>query len=313
MNTGPAILLDARARWLQARRELITASDAAAIIGEDPRRGPLAVWAEKVGEVEPEETVSMRRGRRFERAIGEEYGDQTGRPVGAAPEYEIRRHPSIPWLGATLDALTAPSPAMPSPLPDWPERRLVPLQLKMAIGSAAAWKDEPPLAYIVQCQVEAACADVTWSALAGLVGPGPLAVFDLPRDDAFFAALVPQLERFRWHVQNRIPPEADGKPGTSEAIRRLWAQADGLTVALDGEAQQLVEEWEMAKARQEAAAGTAQALRNRLRARLGSATFGALPDGSFITLKETHRKAYEVEEADYRALRRWWPKHRRRG
>jgi predicted phage-related endonuclease len=313
VSAAPAIVHDARSQWLLARREIIGASDVAAIIGEDPRRGPLAVYAAKVGDIEAVETVPMRRGRRFERAIGEEYGDQTGRAVGPGPEYEIRRHPTIPWLGATLDALTAPSPAMPSPLPDWPERGLVPLQIKMAIGSGSEWKDEPPLGYVVQCQIEAACADVTWSALAGLVGPGPLATFDLVRDDGFFAALVPQLERFRWHVERRVPPEADGKPGTSAAIRRLWAGEDGETVPLDAEAERLVSEWETAGVREAAAKATGDELENRLRARLGSASFGALPDGRFLTLRKTARKGYTVGPTEYRVLRVMRPRLRKRG
>jgi putative phage-type endonuclease len=313
MSGAPAIVLSPRDRWLAERRTLITASDVAAIIGEDPRRGPLAVWASKVGDVEAEETVPMRRGRRFEAAIGAEYGDQTGRPVGAGQEYEIRRHPSIPWLGATLDALTAPAPAMPSPLPDWPERRLVPLQLKMAIGSARNWKDEPPLGYVVQCQVEAACADVTWSALAALVGPGPLATVDLVRDDAFLAALIPELERFRWHVRNRIPPEADGKPGTSAAVRLLWPGADGETVTLSDDDERAMSDLESARARVAAAKETERGLLNGLHARLAGASFGRLPDGSYVRRARVERDAYEVEETSYVTLRRWRPRLRARG
>ncbi len=301
MSGAPAIALSPRDRWLQAHREILTASRGAAVLGEDPRRGPFAVWAEMTSDVEPEETLPMRRGRRWEALIVQEYGEQTGRSVTPWPPYEILRHPTVSFLGATLDATTLLDAAR------------IPLEAKLALGSAGDWKDGAPLYYEIQAQLQAQCFRSPATALAGLVGPGPLKTFDLERDDAFFHAALPILERFMWHVRTKTPPEADGKPGTSAAIRRLWAQADGSTVALDGEAQQLVEEWEMAKARQETAMGTAQALGNRLRAQLGVATFGALPDGSFITLKETHRKAYEVDEVDYRTLRRWWPKHRRRG
>lgn len=320
MNASPAIVRSPREAWLAARRELITASDVAAILGEDPRRGPLAVYASKVGEVEAVETVPMRRGRRFEGAIADEYADQTGRPVGALGEYEITRHPDIPWLGATLDRLTAGSPATPDPfggtVAESRGGRVVghaPLQLKMAVGSAQDWKDEPPLGPVIQVQVEMACYSSSWGALTALVGPGPLATVDLVRDDAFFKALVPQLERFRWHVEHRIPPEADGKPGTGEAIRRLWAGEDGATVPLDAEAERLVSEWESAKDRIAAADATATALENRLRARVGSASFGALPDGRFLTRTLTKRKGYFVEPTEYRVLRVMRPRLRKRG
>jgi putative phage-type endonuclease len=317
---APSILPSPRDRWLRTRRELVTASDCAAIIGEDPRRGPLAVYVDKVGDVEPEETVPMRRGRRLEAAIADEYADQTGRPVGALGEYEITRHPEIPWLGATLDRTTDGSLADPDPfggtVAESRDGRVIgraPLQIKMAIGSAREWKDEPPLGYVVQVQVEMACYSATWGALAALVGPGPLATVDLVRDDAFFATLVPQLERFRWHVQNRVPPEADGKPGTSAAIRRLWAGEDGETVPLDEEALRLAAEWEAAGAQEAAAKDIAAGIENRLRARLGSASFGALPDGRFLSLRLTERKGYTVGPTKYRVLRVMRPRLRRRG
>ncbi len=315
--SAPAIVRNPREQWLQARRELVTASDVAAIIGEDPRRGALAVYAAKVGDVETAETVAMRRGRRFEAAIADDYADQTGRPVSSLGEYEITRHPDIPWLGATLDRLTGGSPSTPGPSGETVlESRMgrvvgtVPLQIKMAIGSAREWKDEPPLHYVVQVQTEMACYGAAWGALAALVGPGPLAAVDLVRDDAFFAALVPQLERFRWHVEKRIPPPADATPGTSKAIRLLWAGEDGATLPLGDEELALVTSWEQAKARVAAAKETSDLIENQLRARLQTASFGALPDGRFLTLKLTKRDGYEVKPTSFRTLRVMSPRIR---
>jgi len=326
--SAPAILPGKRDRWLAARRQHVTASDVAAILGEDPRRGPLAIYLSKVSDIEPEDTLPMRRGRRFEAAIGEEYAEQTGRMVFAVPEYELLPHPSIPWLAATLDRKTVGSLGLPDPFggisPHGPpfttgdvkpgtligER--APLQIKMALGSASDWKDEPPLAYAVQVTIEMACAEATWGALCGMVGPGPLKTFDLPRNDAFLEAALPKLEEFWLRVQRREPPEADGLPGTTEAIKALWADEDGETIPLDADALQLADDLEMARARVAAASATVEELQNKLRARMGSASFGALTDGSFLTLKTTRRKGYVVEPTEYRALRRWWPRIRRR-
>jgi len=44
VSTAPAIVRDAERQWKLLHRELVTASDAAAIIGADPRRGEVAVW-----------------------------------------------------------------------------------------------------------------------------------------------------------------------------------------------------------------------------------------------------------------------------
>ena len=126
MSASPAILRSPREHWLADRRRIVTASDCAAIANQDERRGPFAVWAEKTSEIETAETVPMRRGRRMQAAIAEEYGEQTGRVVVPWPEFEIRRHPSIPWIGATLDAVTR--------LDDGAE---IPLEIKLGLGSSA--------------------------------------------------------------------------------------------------------------------------------------------------------------------------------
>jgi putative phage-type endonuclease len=297
-----------REEWLAERRELITASDAAAILGEDPRRGEHAVYLEKVFAVEPEESVLMRRGRRHEAAIAEEYAEQTGRPVRALGDFVITRHPSIPWLAATLDRVIEPTELAPAP-PGCSGP--APLQIKLGLGSAKAWQDEAPIYYRVQVQIEIACYGSSWGALAGLLGPGPLDVSDERRHDGFLEGALPLLEQFRDRVRRREPPEADGLPGTTEVIKRLFGRhGNGETIALDHEALGLADELDAAKAAARDAGAIVQALKNKIRARLGPATHGALPDGSFLSLDERHRGAYEVEAVDYRALRRWWPKRR---
>ena len=301
--SAPAIL-DPRAAWLARRRELVTASDAASILGAG-RRSPFAVWAEKVGEIETEDNVDMARGQRFEGVIADEYALQTGRPVFTpADEHEITIHPDLPWLGATLDRRTL-DPTMPA------ARGEGPLQIKMAIGSARDWKDEPPLGYLVQVQIESACSRSLWGALAALVGPGPLKVVDLERDDAFLRVAIPRLEEFHWRVVNRRPPEADGSASTTAALKALYGAEDGGTVELDAAALADVEAWEAHDILVQAEAEQAEAARNRLRARLGGASFGRLPDGTFLSLNVTKRRGYTpapVAPTTYRTLRRVFPR-----
>ena len=319
MTGAPAILPDNRTRWLAARREHVTASDVAAILGEDPRRGSLAVYISKVGEFEADETLPMRRGRRFEAEIAFEYAEQTGRVVLPVPEYELVVHPEHPFLAATPDRKVLATDDEPDPFglvdvgPKKVDRARAPLEIKMAIGSAPKWKDEPPLGFAVQCQVQMACLGADWGALCGLVSPGPLKTFDLPYSQAFFDAALPRLEEFHWRVRNRKPPEADGLHGTTEALKRLYSDEDGATIPLN-EALDLVVAWEQAKARQKAANATADELENKLRARMGSASFGSLSDGSFLTLRLTKVRGYTktVAPTSYRALRRYFPRIRNR-
>lgn len=298
-------ILDPRSAWLARRRELVTASDIAAILGEDERRGPLAVYAAKVGDVESEETLPMRRGRRMEGAIADEYAEQTGREVLDLGAHEIQIHPDVPWLGATLDRVTCRDAATRGPL-----------EIKLAIGSGHQWRNEPPLAYLFQVQVEIACYAAPWGSLAGLVGPGPLSVSDHERDEDLLGLMLPKLEHFRWHVERRLPTacehegcvmHADAKPGTSAAVRRLWGTVGRETVPLDDEALRLVERWETRKALAAESDKAAKAIENELRARLGDAAFGALPDGRFVRRVARKRGSYTVEPAEWVQLDVWRP------
>lgn len=316
---APAIIHSPREQWLARRRELVTASDVAAILGEDERRGPLAVYASKVGDAETEETEAMARGRDFEDAIARAYERQTGRQVRALGEFEIQIHRDLAWLGATLDRVTASDCESESGMvfTDDP----VPLQIKMALGSAAEWRDEPPTAYLCQVNIEAACYGSSWAALAGLVGPGPLAVSDHQRDDEFLALAIPQLEDFRGHVLRKDPAScgagcpmvADAKPGTSAAVRRLWNTVGRGTVPLGQDALELVRAWDFAHLRLKVYEAEAEKAENALRALLGDAAFGALPDGRYVRRSHRSRGGYEVGPAEWVQLDVWAPKVRFRG
>lgn len=311
MSAAPAIVPDSEEQWRAIRRELVTASDAAAILGADTHRGPLSVYADKVSGIEQEDRLPMRRGRRFEAAIADEYGEQMRRPVEPLRAFEISLHPDLPWLGATLDRLTLGTLQAPDPFGGCDTRG--PLQIKMAIGSASEWSEEdPPLRFVIQVQIEMACYGARWGSLCALTGPGPLKVHDLERDDAFLAEAIPRLEEFRDRVRRREPPPADALPETARALSRLWPADDGSTVLLDRAALDTVNRWEAAQAREQKAAAEAAAATNELHRRLGPAAFGSLPDGSYLSLKTTRRGGYTVKPARYRTLRHFWPRLLRR-
>lgn len=304
-DTAPAIVRTPREAWLADRRELITASDAAAILGEDPRRSALSVYAEKVEGIDTPETARMRRGRLIEPVIAAEYEHDTRRPVWAPVDpYTIVRHPDVPWLGSTLDRTTEGSTLFPAPTPAGGD---APLEMKLVVdrGAAHEWDDdEAPVGFEVQLQIQVACSSATWGSLCAFVPEiDTVLVRDRLRDDAFLGVALPILDEFRMRLRDRRPPEADGLPGSTAAVRRLWARADGLTVPLDHEAMAMADKWAATIARRMSEEHEETELENRLRQRIGAATFGALPDGSYLTLKP-HGKG--------RALRRWWPRLRRR-
>lgn len=152
-----------REDWLEQRRKLVTASDAAAILGLDDWRSPFEVYAEKVEGYVRERTGAMRRGVRHEAAIALDYADETGREVYGRDPYEIAIHPEHRWLGATLDRTCAGNDEHPAPR-EGPGA----LELKMVnAANAPEWREEPPTGYQIQNQIQMACAGLAWGSVAG--------------------------------------------------------------------------------------------------------------------------------------------------
>jgi putative phage-type endonuclease len=296
-----------REDWLKERRTLLTASDCAAVLGVDPRRGPLAIYAAKVGGIEMEETWWMRWGRRVEGAIAEGYAEETGRHVVDLGALEIQRHPDIPWLGATLDRVTHGSVQTPTPQGVLSAAMAVPLELKaQGMQRKREWRDDPPLEYVIQLQIQMSCTSAQWGSLCALLGGMTIVWQDILRNDDFLRAALPRLEEFWLRVQRREPPDADGLSGTTEAIKRLWPTDSGETIALDHEALELADALESEMIAQRACGERVGALENKLRARLGSASYGALPDGTLLSLQTIHNAGYvrAIKPYDYRTLRR---------
>jgi putative phage-type endonuclease len=296
-----------REQWLLRRRELITASDCAAILGLDPHRRPSDVYLEKIGARVVEETDPMKWGRRLESAIAEGYRDETGRAVLAPRDpFWIDVHPSIPWLGATLDreAQATDAEAVPAPA-----EGVGVLELK-ASSDAAAWEDEPPIAYQVQLTIQMACRSRAWGSLAAFLSLyRPVAWVDRVFDKELFDLFVPLLDAFRLAVSKRTPPIEDPNWFSRAAIRLLWPSDTGESIPLTWDAMEFVDAWEAAKAAEAAANKKKEAAEDALRILLRDATTGFLPDGTSLNLKTTPATWVEAyPKKAFRVLRRFRPR-----
>ncbi len=283
--------MNERKDWLERRRRAIGASEVAAVLGVAGAWGtPLSVYLSKVQGEEAEETDQMLMGRETEAAIAKLYAKTTGRKIHTPDPYQIMRHDSAPFA-ATLDRLIA-------------EPWVGPLQLKsVGMSMAREWGDEPPLHYAVQVQAEMACSGHKQGALAGWVGGQNLVHYDLLVDKDFQQVMLESVERF-WqeYVVKRHPPEPTAKD--SRALQRLYPKDEGTTVPLDEVALSVADEVVELKARIKAQEGRQTELENRLKATLGMATWGVLPDGSRLQWKLQNKKSYVVKESSTRVLRR---------
>lgn len=292
-----------REQWLEERKNHIGASDCAAILGADPRRGGLAVYESKVTGYSQPDNDWMRFGRDVEMAISNLYEAKTGRSTIDGGATTIEYHPDCTFIGATLDRRTWGSEENPAPF----DPVIGPLELKHVgdFSRSKEWAENPPLNYQIQLQIQMACTGATWGCLAGMFPGYQLAWVDIERDDDFLEAAYPILERFWKRVQDRDQPPVDSHRDL-EVIKRLHPAESGETVALDAEWMNVANDWERAKEAEKLAKNEKKEIEARIRAEMGDATFGALHDGTSLTLKTTNRKARTttVAASTFRTLRR---------
>lgn len=193
---------------LEQRRHLITASDAAAILGLLPfkdARTAHHVFAEKVGLAPPwEGNWRTRRGEAVEPALlawlGEKSAPLTLKPSGGT----TLTHPILTWLGATPDALM------------YDGEQLVAVGEAKSTGYAQDWVDEygadvVPDYYQVQLIVQMAVVRVPAArVVVEVLGEDEPRVLQYARNEDDELAILEELERFhRDHIVARVPPPMD--------------------------------------------------------------------------------------------------------
>jgi len=277
------------------RRKSIGASDAGDIV-----LGPqFPKWAEKTGIAEPpnlDAVEAVQWGNLLEEVIAKTYAERSSRHVAYNLHQKPITHPEYPFLTATLDATQLDKVKGPGAL-----------EIKN-VGEYLArdWGEEPPLRVQIQLQHQLACKQLQWGTLCALIGGNKLRWFDMDRNDEFIAAMI-EKESFFWTaVLDKVPPDPDGSIATADCLRMLYPQDSGEIIELPAEAvewdrmlvaaKECVKEWEDAK----------RQAQNQLKAALGNATTGVLPNGDRYTWKSqtAHHEAREAYDSKFRVLRR---------
>lgn len=273
-----AITTANRDEWLAARRNFITASDAAAILGHSPWRGRIDVWAEKVGQGTPvEETERMRLGRLLEPAILARYAQDTGRLAEATvvANDTLYRSDKYDWLACTPDALVTKG------------GKMVGLAQAKATSSTASWPDgQPPIYYQIQAAIEMATMDAPWDDFPTLIAGSDYTCPRVERHAAAEDAILAELHEF-WvrYVQTGTTP-----PPQTEADAKVWARMvpaqTKKIVSLPTSIIPTYQEWQEAKAQAALYEKRAKDLQATLLGAQGDAEVGVLP-GIGMALKRT--------------------------
>lgn len=287
---------EVRESWLNERQTGIGASDSPVVLGISPYKSVFQLWAEKSGEAESEDVDSEAAewGLRLERPIADAFAERTGRTVEMWPQYTLARCQGMPWLTATPDA---------TQVMDDGNHGLLQIKTTSAFN-VADWRDGPPLFYQVQCQHELHVTGRTWGTLCVLIGGQRLRTYEYTLNPKFIDALLPKLGSFWNSVQERVAPPVDGSLATAKVLARLHPSDDGSTVMLPPEAMEWTKQREEAINQIKAAEAIKTAADNRLKAAIGDATFGLLPDGSRWSWNTTERAGYAVAPTTIRVLRK---------
>jgi len=298
-----------RNEWLEERSKLdVNASNAAAILGWDPRRTALDAYVQKkIGDTLDDNDALM-LGRVMEPGIAEAYAKKTGRNVFDPGNYTIWIHDDLPWIGATLDRLTWKTTEEETS-PDITGDGFTacygsPLQLKHAGWmKRKEWLGEPPLWLQIQLQIEIACSHTSWGAYCAVVGGIDIHYGDLDVNENFFESSVKVFEEFRWRLKKNTPPMVE-TPKNLSSVKLLYPNDNGETMQLGDDDQQLADRLMILKSAIKESEDEKDEIEAKLKLKIGESTFGELPNGKIISLKTIKRKGYtkKVEAGTYRKL-----------
>lgn len=312
MGTMQLVDYETRENWLAARREGVGASEVSILFGLAPSSwgSPYTLWLEKTGRAEKEinqgdEPEWLEMGREMEPVVARVYERRTNRKLwqGGSP-YTVAIDPQQPLVRATPDRhILDPQDVIHTGLTGTGV-----LEAKnVGFYRAHDWDEETPPHVQCQVQTQIGCADVLWGSAAGILGGNHFVYRDLLRNEAFIDEVRATVEDFWKYVTRDVPPPIDGSEATERALKRLHPRDSGDAVELPAEAdfwwQTIVESKAAIKAATEQLEAELKAAENNLRAAIGSATYGVLPDGRRLTLFTTDRGGYIANPTSYRTLK----------
>ena len=289
--------------WLAARRNGVGASESAALVVPGYQwQSPYGLYVAKVADklAARKDTMSQRMGKAFESAILAEFERSEGLIDPYKLSFEqstIFRNSERPWLTCSPDAWA----------PD-EKHGLYGVDAKnVSSRKADEWEDgAAPVSYIVQCQHSMAVTGwARWFLAVAIGGNEDFKVVCVPRHDAFIdRVLLPAIDAFWTHVQLRVAPDMDGTEATRAAVAALYPEDDGAEITLPPES--LVYHSELVRLSTEAEALAQRADLNRymLKALIGDASVGWLPNGAGgYSNKMESRKEHVVAASVSRRLR----------
>ena len=275
-------------QWRNLRREGVGGSDASAIVGMNSYVSPFSLYMDKLGLLpEKEDNEAMRQGRDFEEYVASRFRErmeQKGTPKKTKQCGYMLQHPKYPWMLANVDRLIVGENA------GLECKTTSALNLKKFKGG------EFPEQYYAQCVHYLAVTGADRWYLGVLVFGHDFYDFVIERDEEEIELLINAEKEF-WeeHVAKEIPPEADEKEPTSDALAEVYRGADdsdAMTVKLTQGA--ILENLIALEREQKAIEEQITKCKNMLKAELGDAIYGYYANYE-ISWKPQERRTFDTK------------------
>lgn len=203
--------------WLDYRRQGIGGSDAAVVVGLNPYKSSLTLYADKKGLLpETLDNEAMRVGRDLEEYVAKRFSEATGKKVRKTNF--IYAHDEYDFIRANVDREIVG------------ENAGLECKTASALSKVKYADSEIPLHYYCQCQHYMAVMGYDKMYLAVLVMGKGFYWFEIERSESEINALL-SAEKDWWykHIINNEEPLADGSESSEETLKLIHPESVEVT------------------------------------------------------------------------------------
>ena len=299
--------------WLAARRQGITASEIAIVMGlaPDDWGSPFGLYHQKLGNLPAaEDSMSMRVGRHFESLVCDLFAERRPEFTLTGNGRTLYAHPDRPWQMATPDRLVSETWFEPVDTDELVREVMSAVATFDAKTSAAyeGWgddgSDEIPVYYRCQKLWQMDVAGVTTGYLGCLfMHSRTLRVYELHLDadaEHDLKLMREEAEMFLSRIARRDEPEVDWRSSTTSALKTLNPGVEQVDVPVGA---QLARSYRAAQRRYKDAEQRKDLMTNRMLQAIGTGRRALDPAGKPVAT----RSVYPNRRIDVTRLRAEYP------
>lgn len=284
------------AEWLAARRQGVTASEIAVIMGLSPWDSPYALYHRKRGDLpDQEDNMSMAIGRHFEDFVADQFAERHDGFFIEGDGRTLYAHPDRPWQLATPDRVIFEEECacgQDGALCICVDKALAVLEAKTD-GGFDGWgddgTDEIPVHYRCQLLWQMDVLGVGTGYLACLfMNRRQLRVYELTMDGQAqedLRLMRAEALKFQGRIVKHDPPDVDWRPATAAALKHLHPGVEDREVVISST---LAGKYRGACAALKRAEQRKKLAENQIRARLGNGRRAVRADGEVIARRDVY-------------------------